>query len=58
MTAHTKMPARPQLRMISESAGVDIVRQLKSDPVAVAVSDKRSSKLPVIGHRRTTPSVR
>ena len=54
----TKIPARPQLVRISDSFGVESVRQLKSDPAAVDVSDNLKSKLPVIGHRFVTPSVR
>lgn len=57
-TAHEKMPASPQLTMISEVGGVDIVRQLSSEPEAVVTSDSRSMKLPTIGHRLTAPSDR
>jgi hypothetical protein len=44
--------------MTSLGGGVDRVKQLKSAPEAVSVSEIRSSRLPVIGQRRTTPSER
>jgi len=58
MTAQEKIPARPQLRMISDVGGVESVRQLKSDPAAVAASDMRRNRLPTSGQRLTTPSER